>query len=87
MATLSNPYGPGNDGSFARFVAVTPSDTVDLTGGPARGIYVGVAGDVSLVGLDDTAVVFKAMPVGLHKVIFRRVNATSTTATNMVAMF
>jgi hypothetical protein len=87
MATISNPYGVGNDGSFARFVAVTPSDTTDLAAGPARGLYVGVAGDVALVGLDDAAVVFKALPVGLHKVIFRRVNATATAATNMVAMY
>lgn len=87
MAVARNPYNTGNNGSVSRFVAVTPSDTIYLSGGVARGLYVGVSGDVAVVGVDDTAVTFKALAVGYHPLICQRVNATGTTATNIVALY
>lgn len=69
--------------------AVTLSDTVDLA--PyAKALYVGVAGDVTVLPInatDDThTVLFKAHPVGYMPVQVRRVLATGTTATNIVAL-
>ncbi len=69
--------------------AVTPSDTVDLNK-VTSAIYVGVTGDVALILANDpdvAPVVFKACPVGLMQVQARRVMATGTTATNIVALW
>lgn len=72
--------------SFDVAVAVTPSDATDFSQGKTRALYVGVAGDVvAIVG--GVAITFKAMPVGIHNIGCTRVNSTSTTATNMVALY
>lgn len=49
-------------------------------------IYVGVTGNISVVMMDGSTVVFTAVPVGWFPIPVRQVNATSTTATNMVAV-
>lgn len=69
-------------------IAITPSDTVAFVGGPCRGIYVGVTGDITLIpAVGGAAVLFKAVPVGILPVMALRVNTTATTATNMVALY
>jgi hypothetical protein len=75
-----NPPGPATDA-----FAVTPSDTVSFTQGPARALYIGVTGDVVAVCASG-AVTFKAVPVGWFPVNCTRVNATNTTATNIVGL-
>ena len=69
-----------------RAVAVTPSDSADLADVTTR-IYVGGAGAISLIMADDaSAVTLAAVPVGSYLDIrVRRINATGTTATNLVA--
>lgn len=65
--------------------AVTPSDTVDLTK-IGCGFVVGVAGNVTIVTLGGVAVQFQNVPVGfIYTVAFKRINATGTTATGIVA--
>lgn len=50
-----------------------------------RKIYVGGAGDVTIVNDDGTTALFKAVPVGTTLVVdSKRVNAVGTTATLMV---
>jgi len=66
--------------------AITPSDTVNLTS-VSRGIYVGGAGDLVVLMLDGSTATFKAVPVGTTLDLrVRRVNATNTTATLLVAL-
>lgn len=68
-----------------RSVAVTPSDTVNF--GQARSLYVGGAGNVVVVGLDDATTLF-AVPAGAYILQqCKRVNSTNTTATSIVALF
>ena len=82
------------------YEAVTASDTVNLTGpttGAVKGasgdvlsvgIWVGVAGNVVAVRDDDTTVIFTGAIAGVVLPIkCKRVNSTSTTATDMVALF
>jgi ABC-type uncharacterized transport system permease subunit len=57
--------------------AVTPSDTVNFAH-PTSGLYVGVAGNISVVGADDATTVFPSVPVGWHPICCKRVNATGT---------
>jgi len=58
----------------------------------AKALYVGTAGDITLVTAGDlsvagTPVLFKAVPVGTLPVQVRRVLATGTTATDLVALY
>jgi hypothetical protein len=96
------PYSAGPANAQARSVfAVTPSDTLDVTNAGqadpstlyAKALYIGVSGDVSVIAVEDTsnagagtARVFKAHPVGYMPVQVRRVMATGTTATNILAL-
>lgn len=78
MSDVSNPGKWGE--------VVTPSDVTNLTN-PARSLYVGVAGNLSVVMYGDGAtVVFANVPVGIFPIQITRVNATGTTATNLVAL-
>lgn len=72
--------------NFDQAVAVTPSDSVSFS--KCRALYVGGAGNAVLVMSDGTAVTFTGIPAGttLH-VACTRVNATSTTATAIVALY
>lgn len=72
-----------NDRSFSDAAAVTPSDTtfVDF-----HGLYVGGVGDVAYVTGAGNTVTLKAVPTGTYLPHIRvtKVNATNTTATNIV---
>lgn len=87
--TIGNVPGPWQQASMGAVdaFAVTPSDTVNFTQGIIRGLYIGGAGDVTLIPDSGTAVLFKAVPVGtILPVLCTRVNATATTATNIVGL-
>lgn len=76
-----------SDTSAGKYVAVTPSDSVDISGlSRVRGLYIGVTGDVVVVDSQGNAVTFSNVPVGILPVQCIRVNETSTTATNIVAL-
>jgi len=66
---------------------ISPSDTVNLPT-VCKAIYVGVTGDVKVdLTQTGTAIVFKAVPVGILPVQAMRVYSTGTTATNLVALY
>lgn len=67
--------------------AVTPSDTADLVVKP-RALYIGGAGDLNVDMTNGDTVLFKAAAAGaILPISVRRVRATSTTATNIVALY
>lgn len=71
--------------SFRRAAAVTPSDTADNYG---AALYIGGAGNVTLVTEGGDTVLFTAPPVGsVLYVRFTQVKATGTTATALVRMW
>lgn len=73
---------------YGHCAAVTPHDSNNHTDGEAQALYIGGAGNVTLVRPDGTAVLFTAPPVGtVLRVENVRVNATGTTATAMVALY
>lgn len=77
----ASPLGPASDAA-----AVTPSDSVFFTS-MARALYVGGVGNVTLVTALGATVTFTAVPAGTTIPLrCARVNATGTTATNMVAL-
>lgn len=66
--------------------AVTPSDSAyfsDL----ARSLYIGVEGNISVVAEDGSNAIFVGVPAGtVLPVRCKRVNATGTTATDIVGL-
>lgn len=79
---------PVEDQGARKAVAVTKSDTADQGLSGCRGLYIGGAGDVTVILKDDTAAVtFSAVPVGtiLPLQVKRLMNAT--TATLVLALF
>jgi hypothetical protein len=71
-----------------RTTAIVPHDTNDLADLP-KAIYIGGGGDVALMAVaDNTARTFKAVQVGsILPIRVRRVLATGTTATNLIALY
>lgn len=66
--------------------AVTTSDTVDLPNGYCRSLWVGVLGDVAVITQQGTVVTFVGVQ-GILPVICKRVMATGTTGTSIVALY
>lgn len=72
--------------SANKLTSVTPSDSTDLVG--VRALYVGGAGNINVLAYGDTSPVVLAVSAGTILPIFaKRVYATSTTATLIVAMY
>jgi hypothetical protein len=88
MPDTFSGQSPGLDGPAFNASAVTPSDGADL-GATARALFIGVGGDVAAILKGDAAsVVFKNVPQGtVLAVSAKRVLATGTTATNIVALW
>lgn len=90
-----------NNPAWRNGIPITKSDTKDVTNATGdasstylKGIYVGVSGDIAIIHASDssnngdgTAVLYKAVPVGVLWVQARRVMSTNTTATNMVGLY
>lgn len=86
VVSLTDDKGAGWGSPSPSAAVVVPSDTADLPN-LAR-IYVGGAGDLTvLLANDATAVTFTAADIGYHPLIVKRVLATGTTATSMVALY
>lgn len=80
-------YSVGLGSPYVGAEAVVPSDTVSLSS-VSRALYVGGAGDLSLVFDDGTTAVLSAATAGSFlPVRVSRVNSTGTTATNVVSLF
>lgn len=78
--------------AFRRWLAITTSDTVNFVPRSSDpypdAIYVGTAGNVVLVFQDDSTL---TIPAAASTYLWcngvKRVNATSTTASNLVALY
>lgn len=67
--------------------AITPHNTNDLSS-VTNGIYVGSSGDIAVLMSDGAAVTFVAAVAGsVLPIRVKRVKATGTTATNLVALW
>ena len=66
-------------------VAVTPSDSTVIP--TTRALYIGVSGNIVVRMADGGQVTFANVPVGIFPIQVDRVLATSTTATNIVALY
>lgn len=90
MAKDESKFSPGSGWSSParNAFAITPSDSADLAF-LTRGIYVGGAGNLSVILADDTdPVSFVGVLAGtLLALRAKRVRATGTTATSLVGVY
>ena len=72
-----------------RAATVTPDDANDLPGGLTLALWVGGLGNISVILADDSApVTLTGVPTGtMLNLRARRVRATNTTATLIIALF
>lgn len=84
----ANFFAPGQDAPFVETADITPHDTNDIAV-VTRSVFVGVGGDVTLMAQNDTvARLHKNVPSGsILPGRVKRVMATGTTATNLVAWY
>lgn len=81
-STQASITGPISNGA-----AVTPSDSTDLATS-SRAIWVGTGGDVNLTTVENATVLLKNVPSGsLIPIRAARIRLTSTTATDIVALW
>lgn len=73
-------------GCFSRAAAVTPSDGANLDT-YARALYIGGTGDVKVTTVGGDTVTFTAVPVGILDVYVKKVFATGTDATDIIALY
>ena len=66
---------------------VVPDDAVNLTKGVARALWIGVAGDITVVTPLGTVQLYPNMVVGFAPIQCTRVNATGTAASGIVALY
>lgn len=81
-------FASGLDSPYRRGVAITPSDTVNLTN-VTRGVYVGGTGTITYISqAGDTVALLGNIPVGtILRICASRINTTGTSATNLVALW
>jgi len=86
MADVFSNYTDSIDAPASNAVAITPHDSTDLSN-TTRGVFVGVGGVVVAV-VNGAAVTFTGAASGsILPIRCTRINSTSTTATNMVALW
>lgn len=77
----------GFDGPGTKLLAITPADATDLTANKIRALWVGGAGNLSLIAMNDSAAVtVTAVPAGTLLPIAVVKVMTATTATNIVGI-
>ena len=74
-------------GPALRAADVDPSDAQDLPGGVCRSLYVGTGGDLRIMLADGGEVTLMSGDFQYHPVRVRRVLATGTSATRVVALY
>lgn len=72
--------------SFRGGAAITPNDSADLPR-TCKAIWVGGTGAIKVTTVDGDTLTFAAVPVGFFPVKAKRVFATGTAATSLIAVW
>lgn len=72
---------PGLSGVALDGAAITVHDTTADPLGPFKALWIGAAGNVSLLTVGGTAITLTNVPVGILPVACSRINSTGTTVT------
>lgn len=88
LQTDGNGVTVPNWAPATRLVAITKSDSTDLTDNKIRALWVGGAGDVAVLAIGDSAAVtLSAVPAGsIVPVMVKKVMSTNTSASLIVGL-
>jgi hypothetical protein len=75
------------DGPAISMATVSPDDLIDLPQGVCRSLFVGTAGTVVIDDRNGNTVELISAGSQYHPVFVRRVRATGTTATGIIALY
>lgn len=76
-----------NDIGYRTAVAVTPADGADLATAPTSALHISVAGALVVDMYTGATVTFANVPAGVFPIAVKRVRATGTAATGIVALY
>jgi hypothetical protein len=84
----ANGIPTGSTGPATKLIAITKSDSTDLTTSKVRALWIGGAGDVAVIALNDTAAVtlVGVLAGSLLSIAVSKVMSTNTSATNIVGL-
>ncbi|MCM3444387.1 spike base protein, RCAP_Rcc01079 family [Metabacillus halosaccharovorans] len=69
-------------------ITVTPSDSSNLSKGISKGFYLGASGNVKVDLASGTTITLNSLAAGvIHPIAVKKVHATGTTATGIVAVY
>lgn len=88
MALAFRPFGTAALEPGKELVAVTASDSVDITGGIVRSLWIGTGGNIAILCPEASApVTLTNVPDGtLLRVMAKRIYTTGTTASGIVGI-
>lgn len=88
MLSGNQSLNSANTAPAMEAAAVTPNNDADLPNGICRALYIGSGGNVVLDTRNNTSITFAGLQAGtILPLNVRRVRSTSTTATNIVALY
>lgn len=88
MTAYLTPIKSDNTAPAIDAKSVTPNDSTDLSNSICRALYIGGAGNISLDTAEGTTLTFSALQAGtILPLQVKRVRATSTTATDIIALY
>jgi hypothetical protein len=71
-------------GVATQHVAVTPDDTTNIVTSPRR-LFIGSGGDINVTDQEGVSLIYKNVPSGYAlDIVVKRVNATDTTAGDII---
>lgn len=76
-----------NSGTATDVAAITNSDTVDVPKAPAVGLFIGTGGDVTIIAPGGGTATFKNLPNAYTLDVSVQRVLTSTTASDIVALY
>ena len=86
MPDLFDDRSSGLESPGAAAAQVLPSDAADLSVS-SRALYIGTGGDLQITTVSGSVVSLKNVPVGILPLRVRRVHATGTSASDIVAVW
>lgn len=75
------------DGASGVIDTVAPNDSMDLPGGITRAVYVGGAGVLAVIDTRGFEALIPSAAMQYHPIRVRRIKATGTTATGVLALY
>jgi hypothetical protein len=86
MAKNFSGRAKGMDDPADRLISLTPNDGADLPNGPTRGVFIGIAGSLTVRDMHGNEAVLTSLDAQYHPIRITRLLATGTTASSIIGL-